>query len=83
MLTPVGSNDTNWIISYQKDQSGARSRSLSWSAALRDIRSDRIQLAPAERIVHGRQRAFAKLAAQRASAMISVRPLVNAGVYDR
>lgn len=60
----------------------AHFRSLSWSAALRDIRSDRIQLAPDERKTRGRQRAFAKLAAQRASAMISACPLVNAGVYD-
>lgn len=60
----------------------AHYRSLSWSAALSDIRSDRIQLAPADRITRGRQRAFAKLAAQRASAMISVCPLVNAGAYD-
>lgn len=60
-----------------------RYRSLSWSVALRDLLADRIQLAPAERLSRSRQPAFAKLAAHRASAMISVSPLVNAGVYDR
>lgn len=58
-------------------------RSLSWSAALRDIRADRIQLPPDERKARCRQQAFAKLAAKRASAMIGVRPLINAGAYDR
>jgi len=58
-------------------------RSLSWSAALRDIHADRIQLLPEERKARCRQRAFAKFAAQRASAMIRSFPLVNAGAYDR
>jgi len=58
-------------------------RSLSWSTALRDIRADRIQLPPQERKARCRQRAFARLAAQRASAIIRSRPLVTAGAYNR
>lgn len=56
---------------------------LFWSAALRDIRADRIQLSPEERKARCRQQAFADLAAKRARAAFGIRPLVNAGVYDR
>jgi hypothetical protein len=58
-------------------------RSLSWSAALRDIRADRIQFTRDERNAHCRQRAFAKLAAERAGALSRICPLVKAGAYDR
>ena len=58
-------------------------RFVSWSAALRDIRADRIQLAPSERVARSRQQAFQKVAFLRAQATACVRPFVVAKAYDR
>lgn len=58
-------------------------RFVYWSAALRDIRADRIQLAPSERVARSRQQAFQKVAFLRAQANACVRPFVVAGAYDR
>ena len=58
-------------------------RFVSWSAAIRDIRADRIQLAPSERVARSRQQAFQKVAFLRAQATARIRPFVVAGAYDR
>ncbi len=55
-------------------------RSLSWSAAMRDIERDRGQFRPGERAAIARANAFAKMAADRAR---TGAPLVVGGQYDR
>lgn len=60
-----------------------RSRSLSWSAALRQIRADRINYTAGERRAILRQRAFAELATKRALESESAKALVSAGSYNR
>lgn len=61
----------------------SRSRSFSWSAALRQIRSDRIQYAPGERRAMLRQRAFAELSAKRALSSTYGAALIAVGSYNR
>jgi len=58
-------------------------RFVSWSAAIRDIRADRIHLAPGERQAICRQQAFVEAAFRRAQSSRRVRPLVASGAYDR
>ncbi|WP_336488144.1 hypothetical protein [Methylobacterium nigriterrae] len=58
-------------------------RSLSWSAALRDLRADRITIAPEERRAYSRREIFAKIAAKRALASAHTRPLADSSGYDR
>ena len=55
---------------------------LSWTAALHDIRADRTYFAPDGRQKHCRQQAFENLAASRASTAGRTRPLFTAGAYD-
>lgn len=58
-------------------------RALSWSAAIRDIRADRIHFAPGDRQTALRQRAFADLAFRRAQSSARIDPLLNSEAYDR
>ncbi|WP_132251551.1 hypothetical protein [Methylobacterium segetis] len=58
-------------------------RSISWNAALRDLRADRMQVSAEARRAHCRREVFAKLAANRARQELRARPLVVAGRYDR
>ncbi len=58
-------------------------RSLSWSAALRDLRADRITYDPEERRAYRRREIFAKIAADRARASARTRPLVISSGYNR
>ena len=58
-------------------------RSLSWSAAIRDLHADRITFAPGERTAHCREQVFTKLACDRAQALAHTRPLAAPGTYDR
>jgi len=58
-------------------------RFISWSAAIRDIQSDRIQFASGERQAICRQQAFVEAAFLRAQWSRRVRPLVASGAYDR
>src|SRR5690349_17822671 len=58
-------------------------RSLSWSAALRDLRADRITYDPEERRAYRRREIFAKIAADRARASARTRPLAISSGYDR
>ncbi len=58
-------------------------RSLSWSAAMRDIERDRGQYRPGERTAIVRAAAFAKMAADAARKAAVSQPLVVAGAYDR
>lgn len=60
-----------------------RSRTLSWSAALRQIQADRISLKPGERHALQRDRGFVEIAARRASAAGHCRSLLKGGSYDR
>lgn len=60
-----------------------RQRFISWAAAIRDIRADRIHLAPGDRQAALRQRTFADLAFRRALTSARVCPLLVSGVYDR
>ena len=61
----------------------ALARTLSWSAAIRDIRADRIHLAPRDRQAALRQRTFADLAFRRAQTSARLYPLIVPGAYDR
>lgn len=54
-------------------------RSLSWSAALNDLRADRVHYAPGERAATFKANGYAKLAANSARYL----PLVIAGRFDR
>ena len=58
-------------------------RSISWSSALQDLRSDRAEIQPAERRCRLSAAAFANLAFRRAQASARIRPLVVSGAYDR
>ena len=58
-------------------------RSLSWAAAIRDIRADRIHFAPGNRQAALRQRTFADLAFRRAQASARFCPLLVSGAFDR
>lgn len=58
-------------------------RSLSWVAAIRDIRADRIHFAPGDRQAALRQRTFADLAFRRAQSLARVCPLLVSGAFDR
>ena len=59
-------------------------RQISWTSALRDMRNDRVQVAPAERAAAFRANAYAKFTADRLRAAGAARPvLVVAGRYDR
>jgi hypothetical protein len=60
-----------------------RQRFISWTAAIRDIRADRIQFAPGERQAALRQRTFADLAFRRAQASARLCPLLVSGAFDR
>ena len=55
-------------------------RQISWTAATREMRNDRVQLAPAERAAAFRASAYAKFTADRLRAARPV--LVVAGRYD-
>jgi hypothetical protein len=59
------------------------SRAISWTAAIRDIRADRIHFDPEGRYAALRQRALADLVLRRAQASASVCPLLASGTYDR
>lgn len=69
--------DTQAIIMFPS------ARSFSWSAALRQIRADRINYTPGERRAIFRQRAFAELATKHALNSDSAQALVSAGSYNR
>lgn len=58
-------------------------RSLSWAAAIRDIRANRIHFAPGNRQAALRQRTFADLAFRRAQASARFCPLLVSGAFDR
>lgn len=60
-----------------------RQRLISWTAAIRDIRADRIHFAPEDRHAALRQRAFADLAFRRAQSSAGVCPLLVSATYDR
>ncbi len=60
-----------------------RSRRLSWSAALREIRSDRIQFAPGERQANFRRQLFADLAGRHAGVPANAGKLLKGDSYDR
>jgi len=60
-----------------------RQRLISWTAAIRDIRADRIHFAPGDRQAALRQRTFADLAFQRAQASARHCPLLASGGFDR
>lgn len=59
-----------------------RCRSLSWSAAVRDLRADRLTFAQGERAAHCREQVFTKLARDRAQALARARPLADSRTYD-
>jgi hypothetical protein len=58
-------------------------RTLPWSAALRDIHSDRIHFAPGERRRLLREQGFADLAFRRASQGVNSRSLLSGNSFDR
>ncbi|MER2267047.1 hypothetical protein [Methylobacterium oxalidis] len=57
----------------------ALTRSISWTAALRDMRADRAVIASADRRAHAAAAGFARIAERRARGSA----LVIAGRYDR
>lgn len=61
----------------------SRPRTFSWSAALRDIHSDRIHFAPGERRRLLREQGFADLAFRRASQGVNSRSLLSGNSFDR
>ena len=58
-------------------------RSISWTAALRDLRTDRAQISLNERRAHNRREAFIKIAIDRARLATRSSPFFVAGRYDR
>lgn len=60
-----------------------RRRFVSWTAAIRDMRADRIHFAPGDRQTALRQRAFADLAFRRAQSLARIDPLLDSGAYNR
>lgn len=65
------------------DQTMAHRRSLSWSAAIRDLRQDRSSCDLVERRMCYRQQAFAKIAGRRARVSNGISPLVTDGAFHR
>lgn len=58
-------------------------RSISWTAAYRDMRQNRTQVSPAARHALNVANGYAKIAADRARLSARTYPLVVAGQYDR
>lgn len=60
----------------------SRQRQISWSAALQDMRSDRIRISPEDRRQRIRKEIFAKVATNRARKDGSFHPLSLRGQFD-
>lgn len=58
-------------------------RSISWTAAIRDMRQDRTQVSTDDRRAINAARGYAKIAADRARISARTAPLVVAGRFDR